>query len=673
MPIITFGRAALHLGALWALAFVQPLFGLLGDSAEFFVARGNTTFDIVVFAFGYALVPPLVAAGLVWLAERIRPGLGRALLLVLVGLLVAALVLPPLGDALSGSAVSVAVALAVGAGFAVLYARAEVVRTFLTFLSPAPLVFLVIFLVISPVSDLLRTGEASASADGPSSSSTPIVFILLDELPTSTLMGPGGRIDAERFPNLARLAEDASWYRNATTVADSTAEAVPAQLTGEMPEEGDLPTSTHHPRSLFTLFRRSHDLTVVEPITDVCPARLCPESRPPVRARLSALADDLTIVAEHLLLPDDLRDGLPSIDRGWLGFGSESEGTFAGIEARGSRDKLVGRLVERIRADDATLGFARVAAALDRPSARPPLIFMHSSLPHGPARYLPDGRGYTIHRRAYPGFGRERWTRRQWLVDQAFQRHVLQARYADALVGRLLDKVRAAGLYDDAMILVTADHGVSFRAGEPRRRVTAATMPDVALVPFIAKAPGQRAGRVDDGAVRTIDALPTIADGAGVRVPWRTDGMPADERPVDPGASIAVTGEGQPGRPAALETVLDGLRERQAIETRLLRDGDYAIGPRADLLGRRVDAPRARATVDAPSEYADIAAGARVLPALVSGDVTGLPDDTPIAIAVNGRVAATTRVFPPGQYVALVPPGSLRPGANDVAVLDLRD
>jgi sulfatase-like protein len=592
---------------------------------------------------------------------------GRWLLLVLVALLVAALVLPPLGDVLSGSAASIAVALAVGTGFAVLYARVEGVRTFLTFLSPAPLVFLVFFLVISPVSDLLRTGEATAAVDGPARSSTPIVFIVLDELPLSTLTGPDG-IDAERFPNLARFAADATWYRNATTVADSTAEAVPAQLTGELPEAGELPTSTHHPRSLFTLFRRSHELTVVEPITDVCPARLCPEARPPVRARLSALADDLTIVAEHLLLPDDLRDGLPSIDRGWLGFGSE--GTFDGIAASGSRDKLVGRLVERLRADDAEAGFARVAAALDRPSARPPLIFMHSSLPHGPAHYLPDGRGYTIHRRAYPGFSRERWSRRQWLADQAFQRHVLQTRYADALVGRLLDKVRAAGLYDDAMILVTADHGVSFRAGEPRRRVTDATIPDVAVVPFIAKAPGQRAGNVDDGAVRTVDALPTIAAGAGVRVPWDTDGMPADERPAS--GQVTVTGEGSPGTPVALETVLAGKRERDAYEARLLRGGEYAVGPRPDLLGRRL-AGDVQATVDAPGEYADVAAGARVLPVLVSGDVTGLPADTPIAITVNGRVAATTRVFPPGQYVALVPPDSLRTGANEVAVVQIRE
>ncbi len=663
--------SALHLSALWALAFVQPLFGLLGGSAEFFVARGNTTFDIVFFAIGYALVPPLAGAAVVWAAGRLRRGLDRALQLVLVGLLAAALVLPPLGDALSGSVAAVGVALALGAAFAVAYARAAVVRTFLTFLSPAPLVFLFFFLVVSPVSDLLSAGEVSASAGGPARSSTPIVFVLFDELPVSTLTSDGS-IDAERFPNLARLAAGATWHRNATTVADSTPEAVPAQLTGELPEPGDLPTSTHHPRSLFTLFRHSHELAVVEPITDVCPARLCPEIRPPVRARLSALADDLTIVAEHLLLPDDLRDGLPAIDRGWLGFGSEAEGRFAGIEARGSRDKLLGKVIERLRADDATLGFARAEAALDRHSARPPLVFVHSSLPHGPARYLPDGRAYTIHRRSYPGFGREHWTRRQWLVDQAFQRHVLQTQYADALLGRLLDKVRAAGLYDDAVILVTADHGVSFRAGEPRRRVTDATRPDVAVVPFIVKAPGQRAGRVEDGAVRTVDALPTIAAAAGVRMPWRTDGMPAGERPLDGGTPIGVMREGEPGEPASLATVLDGLRARDAVEERLLRDGVYAVGPRPDLIGRQVDAPGARATVDAAGDYDDVAADARVVPALVSGDVTGLPDGAPIAIAVNGRVAATTRVFPPGQYVALVPPESLRPGSNAVEVLDLR-
>ena len=113
-------------------------------------------------------------------------------------------------------------------------------------------------------------------------------------------------------------------------------------MTGERPEVGELPTSTHHPHSLFTLFARSHEFSVVEPITDVCPARLCPEAGPPMRARLSALADDLEIVAEHLLLPDDLRDGAAR-DRPRLGRLRRADPSMTGIASRGSREKLLGQ------------------------------------------------------------------------------------------------------------------------------------------------------------------------------------------------------------------------------------------------------------------------------------------------------------------------------------------
>ena len=97
---IGFRRAALHLGALWALAFAQPLFDLLGRNAQFFVARGSTAGDILLLAFGYTLVPPLAwAPGSCggWAGSGRRSG-GRRML-VLVALIVAALLLPPAGDA----------------------------------------------------------------------------------------------------------------------------------------------------------------------------------------------------------------------------------------------------------------------------------------------------------------------------------------------------------------------------------------------------------------------------------------------------------------------------------------------------------------------------------------------------------------------------------------------
>jgi hypothetical protein len=674
---IGFGRAALHLGGLWALAFAQPLFDLLGRNAEFFVARGSTRGDILVLAFGYALVPPLAGAAIVWGLGRIRPVAGWAAHLVFVATLVGALVLPPLGDTLGGSALTIVVAAAVGGGAAALYARSNAVRTFATVLSPAPLVVLVLFLAFSPVSELVRPGEEEGeTVAGPVRSSVPIVHIVLDELPESTLAGADGRIDAQLFPNLARFARDATWYRNATTVDDLTTEAVPAQLTGMKPHEGSLPTVRDHPRSLFTLFARSHDLTVIEPITDLCPERLCSEERPGTLDRWRALESDLRVVVGHLLAPDDLRENLPPIDRVWEGF--EGGATPRG-ELRGGSN-LKHDVLARLAKDDATVGFQRATAALDRPRSRPPLIFVHSTLPHGAWRFLPDGREYPMRRGAFPGLESVGWTGPQWVVDQGFQRHILQVQYTDRLVGELLDKLRAAGLYDDAVIVVAADHGVAFRTGQPRRPANRRNQQDIAGVPLLVKLPAQRSGRVDERAVRTVDVLPTIAQATGVRVPWRTDGMPAGRRKVDPAARIDVTHAGVPALSTSLGAILRARREREAVETALLRDGVYAMGPAPQLIGRRVTAaPRrvasgARATVDAPQELRALDHESAVLPAYVSGAVDGLPADALLAVAVNGRVEATTRVLRTDDgsvYAAIVPPSSLRDGANTVMVLEV--
>jgi hypothetical protein len=659
---IGFRRAALHLGALWALAFAQPLFNLLGRNAEFFVAHGSTTGDILLLAFGYALVPPLLGASIVWGLGRIRPALGWAAMLVLVALIVAGLLLPPAGDVFSGSGVAVPVALILGAGAAALYARVAGVRSFVTVLSPAPLIVLVLFLVVSPVRGLLSPSEAGGSVGGPARSTVPIVHVVLDELPTSTLTDADGTIDAKLFPNIARLARESTWYRNTTTVNDLTTAAVPAQLTGERPRAHTLPITRDYPRSLFTLFEHSHELTVVEPITDLCPARLCRDDRPGTTDRLRSLESDLEVVVQQQLLPADLRTGLPSVDNVWEGFGQAAEPSAGGL--RGGKN-LMPDVLARLHRDDATAGFERVIAALDRRGGRPPLLFIHSTLPHGPWRYLPDGRQYPIRNKDYPGVTDGVWTGPQWQADQGFQRHVLQVQYVDRLLGRLLDALRAHDLFDEAVIVVTADHGAAFMAGQPRRPVNAANVGGIAPVPFFVKLPGQRKGRVDDSAVRTIDVLPTIAKAAGVRLPWRADGIPADERAVDPAAPIDISHAMKPKLvlQEPLGSILAKRRARDEVEARLLRDGLYAIGPRPELIGRRVAAGSGGRSVMVDDDAA-------VLPSFVSGRV-GLEPDTELAVAVNGRVEATTRVYRDGGrsvFAALVPPSSLHEGANGVAV-----
>jgi len=647
---VTFVRAALHLGGLWALAFAQPLFQLLGRNAEFFVARGSTAGDILLLAFGYTLVPPLVLAAIVWGLGKLRPELGWGALLVFVALLVGAFVLPPVGDLLGGAAVAIPVALALGAGAAYLYARVSGVRSFATLIAVAPLVVLVLFLVVSPVRGLLFPSDAGGAVAGPTRSSTPIVHVVLDELPLATLVGTDGKIDARLFPKFARLARESTWYRNATTVDDTTAAAVPAQLTGSRAPDSALPTTRDYPRSLFTLFERSHRLTVVEPITALCPERLCGSTRPGTWDRLTALESDLEIVVKQQLYPADLRKDLPAIDRVWEGFEQDQ---LDEDDAFASGKNLRRDVLARLHRDDATAGWEKAIAALHDRGSRPPLVFLHSTLPHGPWRFLPDGKQYPTPGNGYLGLGIHTWTGPQWQVDQEFQRHVLQVQYVDRLLGRLLDVVP-----DDAVLVVTADHGSAFVSGEPKRPIDPRNFGAIAPVPFFVKLPGQTRPRVDDRAVRTMDVLPTLAKAAGILLPWKAEGLPADERPVDPDAAIDVSHVGVHVLTGRLASIEAQRRERDVVEAGLLRNGIYGIGPRPDLLGRSVVGENHTITVDPESP---------LLPSFITGRAS---PDTVLAVAVNGRIAQTTRTYG-NRYAALVPPSSLHAGANTVATFEV--
>jgi hypothetical protein len=624
----------------------------------------------VLFALVVTLVPPALLTLLVWLAGKL--GFGDALQIVFVGLLSAAILLPPIGDLLGGSALSVPVALLAGAGLATLYARAAPVRSFVTVISPAPLLFLVLFLFLSPVSELVLPEGGAEAVAGESRSSTPVVMVVFDELPATSLMDSRDRVDARRYPAFASLARDATWYRTATTVAGRTTEAVPAMLTGRRPREGDLPIAADHPQSLFTLLSRSHRLSVVEPITDVCPTDLCAEDRPDVADRLTSLAKDLRVVSLHLLLPDDLDEDLPPIDRDWQGFENEAIGPRANRE---QRRRFIEEVFERIGNDDPPARFKTIEDAVREPGGRPQLLFLHTSIPHIPWHFTPEGKRYETGV-SLPGVIDGTWVGPQWLADQGFQRHLLQTEYADKLLGDLLRRLRETGLYDRSLMVVLADHGVSFKAGDRRRRPTPTNVHDVANMPLFIKLPGQHGGGIEDTAVRTIDVLPTIAKELGVRLREPVDGVPVDERDADPGNEIDVPDSWELGTTTDFGTILRQRRERLRYERSLLEAAGYdafKIGPRPDLIGRRAAASQpgdGRVELEDPGQFDDVDFDSPLLPTWVSGTITALPGGSDLAIVVNGRVAATTKVER-GHFGALVPPRALRDGENRVEVLEI--
>ena len=81
---------------------------------------------------------------------------------------------------------------------------------------------------------------------------------------------------------------------------------------------------------------------------------------------------------------------------------------------------------------------------------------------------------------------------------------------ADAAVGRFLRYLQDAGLWDDVVLSVTADHGESL--GEHREQTHGFFLYDATLrVPWILKAPGLNARRVPR-LVRLVDEMPTMIE-----------------------------------------------------------------------------------------------------------------------------------------------------------------
>jgi hypothetical protein len=510
-----------HLLAASGFALAEPLFDLLGKNPEFFAVRGSTPGDIVLFALVVTFVPPLVLLGVELAVAALSPVAARVLhhvFLAFLGAIFGVQALKRLG--MAGTAPLVAGAVVIGLAIALAAWRFRPAQSFLSMLSAAPVVFLALFLLNTPVEKLVLASGGAQAAAIHTQATTPVVFLLFDEFPVIDLQDKEGAIDARRFPSFARLEAGSTWFRNTTTLSANTTVAVPVILTGQKPVKGALPIYRDHPNNLFTLLGSHYRMKVTESQTRLCPQRLCKRKRGNTASRLSSLYSDVRVVYLHLVAPPALEDRLPVIDESWGDFGSNSTAGAALARGRPLPKVDLGTFyLSRVR------NFNRFVASFRRPGNGPPtLYFLHVLLPHAPWLYFPDGKVRAVTTTNAPGRNGELWFNSQ-LAEQAWQRHLLQVGYTDRLLGKFLRSLHRTGLWDKALVVVTADHGISFRGGDLRRHPTKRNLAELAFTPLFMKLPGQRQGRVvDDRHVLTLDILPTIADVLGIKIPWKTDG-----------------------------------------------------------------------------------------------------------------------------------------------------
>ncbi len=807
---------------------------MLGENPTFFVAHSTSPGHLIAFVLIVSLVPAAVLGTLMLAGHAVSAGLGERIFCVSMTVLAFVFILQVV-DTMPGPPVAVAVvAGAVSYGLMILYSTQRPVRSAVSVMAVFPLAVVALFLFRSPASsiafpddveavaldDLLGADFATGNLDSknPSPAGTansndagagspattptqraptatgpaavpgaeaqpasmvdrlnerfpPIYVLVLDEFPWASLLDEGGRIDRVRYPSFARLGATAHVFSNATTVAFTTEQAVPALLTGTL-EAQPAPVYSLYPDNLFTLLGGVYDVTVSDPLVDLCPPPVC-DGSPPVQileliaadeatrsaqpaatttptttasttttttptttasqvtvpaasearsgrgGSLSRLLKDAAIVLAHLAVPEGVDFGLPSIGSTWGNFGLEpvardltveasQHGTSAAPEASppttaaatpasttaattttsstttttaattpappaedplaelltgsGSGSEAASDPVDPQRLAQERTAFLdslitidtrvadlRAAVAALTESELPRLHYLHALLPHVPWRFRPDGSTYADIE--LPGYF-SKWDDDPAIAHFGQQRHLLQLGLVDRLLGEYLDRLEAIGDFDRAIVIVTADHGISFVPGERSRGIGEANTAGIANVPLLYKEPGQRSGTVQPQPVELIDVVPTLAAKLGLDPPWAFDGHNLFAV-ADPTRDRRVRGPyGMVDVPGDLGAIVDA---RAASMHGVFGDGTsgslYGLGGAHDLIGT----PTLDRTIS-PSEHCWTLERPLTTPEASGavGFVYGRINVTAgagiaVAVSVDGVVAGTARSYRDGS------------------------
>ena len=666
-------RAGLELFALCGIAFAQPTFDLLGKNTGIFATRGSTSFDLVVLSLAILFVPAVilyaVEVGVGLALPRVRPYAHALLCGIPFGIFVEE-ILKRTTDLAPPRLVHLGVLSGMLGALAML--RLDWVRMWMRMLAIAPALFALLFLFSSPASSVVFGGKTEGAAGVEAKNPKRVVMVVFDEFPEQSLLDGNGGVDAELFPNFAKLAADSTWYRNETTVAPYTERAVPAILTGRLPPEGNVvPSSADYPQNLFTFLRGVYPLNVHEAVTRLCPTSLC-----------AARASDASGLRALKLL------GVDTVHL-WREFASPKPTAI-----NFSEDSVVQYGLPHMRQFVNSL----------HPGKGPELDFVHIELPHQPWHLLPSLQD-NQHLAPQQGASKLTWQEDAWPAESARRQHLLQVQATDTVLGKIVAKLKQVGAWDDSLVVVTADHGVSFAPGEGIRSVTKHNYEDIMWTPLFFKYPGQTTGVVDDRPAQSIDVLPTVADVIKAKIPWKIDG----ESLLDPpraeflrkfdqtkGNSFAPPDALGPEKgkrylemdPAGFKDVI---RKRAVEET-----GDpslrvYRVGPYGSVIGRSVSdfsvAPPSRPSLahiggslvesfrGGPAPTYDFLepAGKQVPWTYFEGILDNLDEDTWIAITVNGKVAGIGQGLPfsgltSGVLTAILSPKFAVQGHNELGL-----
>ena len=505
-----FRRHFLTYLALSTMAIAQPLLDLYGKNTTVFSAAKLSPLEVLVFLLLVGLAPAVVCVGLDRFSALFGPKVNEATRLCLISgiSLLLGLAVARWLD-VNSNVPSIAIGLVFAVAIPIAFDKSKPVREWsrwLALLSVAVMGSAVI--ALQPVL-LESNGPKSDAVIG--NKDVTVLQVIFDEFPLYPLLGSDGRINAERFPGFAELANGSTWYRNSVAESNFTHQAVPAILASQVPDQVGGPFLSQYPNNIFTLFAGATEVGGIEPVTNLCPNSVCGGKSGAIASfsfsRLKTFLRDASYVYGQRVFPQVLRKYVPSIEGTWGGFGAVKD-RF--------KDQFNTGVLSQVDA-------VETAVRIVSESTSPRVQVVHALLPHAPWRITPDFRVDQLS----PTISTQNPDDDEVIRD-TYQTFLYQVGAADRVMQNVIKDLKSSDKWDSTMLVVTADHGISFIPASPQRN-TNFTDPeqvaDVYRIPTFIKYPNQKSGTPSDCAITNLNLLPTIIDVMQTKTSWAFAGQ----------------------------------------------------------------------------------------------------------------------------------------------------
>ena len=615
--------------SLSTMAIAQPVLDLYGKNPTVFSAAKLSSFEVALFVLIIVLLPAALATGLDRLSRFFGPKVNESCRLwmiagfaFLLGIAVARWI------KVEGNLGAFGLGFVFAAVLPIAYDKRKAIREWSRWLA--------VLAVAVTASASIQLQPILFQSDGPSSDAVignrnvSVLQIVFDEFPLYALLSADGTINAERYPGFAALASESTWYRNNVAESNFTHQAVPAVLASAVPQQEGGPFLSQYPKNIFTLYAGKASVGGIEPVTSLCPKSVCRGPKE-VNAifeyeRFKRFMRDATYVYGQRVLPPALRRYVPSIEGTWGGFGA--------VANKFKEQFDVGALSQV----DAVLNGTQ--AYVDDDQQRVQVV--HALVPHAPWRITPDNRIAPLS----PSISTSNPESEDGVRD-TYQTFLYQVAAADELIVNVMAKLKESGKWENTMLVVTADHGISFVPTLPQRHTDfteTETVSDIYRIPTFIKYPKQATGIVSDCAMSNLDLLPTIVETTGTTTSWTFGGKSVAQSCPRNRVREVVSATGE-------TTVLSGgfeeVRDRLSYYSEMVsNDGSIrrvaAIGSSAELIGRPISSNVINTevttwTVNQKRSFKNVVVqrGARV-PSLVTGTIRL---SVPIDVGTEGIVA----------------------------------